>query len=81
MYIIKNALRCIGRSKGRNILISIIALVIAVSACLGLTLMPARMLYTPRIPMISLLVLFISGVERLKRKLKATVSPPVLICR
>ena len=32
MYIIKNALRCIARSKGRNILIGIIALVIAVSA-------------------------------------------------
>ena len=28
MYIIKNAFRCIGRSKGRNILIGIIALVI-----------------------------------------------------
>ena len=31
MYIIKNALRCISRSKGRNILIGIIALVIAVA--------------------------------------------------
>lgn len=41
MYIIKNALRCIGRSKGRNILISIIALVIAVSACLGLSIRQA----------------------------------------
>ena len=38
MYIIKNALRCIGRAKGRNILIGIIALVIAVSACLGLSI-------------------------------------------
>ena len=41
MYIIKNALRCVGRSKGRNILISIIALVIAVSACLGLSIRQA----------------------------------------
>ena len=41
MYIIKNALRCIGRSKGRNALISIIALVIAVSACLGLSIRQA----------------------------------------
>ncbi len=41
MYIIKNALRCIGRSKGRNILIGIIALVIAVSACLGLSVRQA----------------------------------------
>ncbi|MBR6509609.1 MAG: ABC transporter permease, partial [Clostridia bacterium] len=41
MYIIKNTLRCIGRSKGRNVLISIIALVIAVSACLGLSIRQA----------------------------------------
>lgn len=41
MYIVKNALRCIGRSKGRNILIGIIALVIAVSACLGLSIRQA----------------------------------------
>ena len=41
MYIIKNALRCIGRSKGRNVLISIIALVIAVSVCLGLSIRQA----------------------------------------
>ena len=41
MYIIKNALRCIGRSKGRNILIGIIALVIAVSACIGLSIRQA----------------------------------------
>ena len=39
--IIKNALKCIGRSKGRNVLISIIALVIAVSACLGLSIRQA----------------------------------------
>ena len=32
MYIIKNALRCIGRAKGRNVLIGIIALVIAIAA-------------------------------------------------
>ncbi len=41
MYILKNALRCIARSKGRNILIGIIALVIAVSACLGLSIRQA----------------------------------------
>ena len=41
MYIVKNALRCIGRSKGRNILIGIIALVIAISACLGLSIRQA----------------------------------------
>ena len=41
MYIIKNALRCIGRSKGRNVLIGIIALVIAISACIGLSIRQA----------------------------------------
>ncbi len=41
MYIIKNALRCISRSKGRHILIGIIVLVIAVSACLGLSIRQA----------------------------------------
>ena len=41
MYIIKNALRCLERSKGRNILIGIIALVIAVSACIGLSIRQA----------------------------------------
>ena len=41
MYIIKNALRCIGRSKGRNVLIGLIALVIAVSACIGLSIRQA----------------------------------------
>lgn len=41
MYIVKNALRCIGRSKGRNILIGIITLVIALSACLGLSIRQA----------------------------------------
>ena len=38
MYVIKNALKCIGRSTGRNILIGIIVLVIAVSACIGLSI-------------------------------------------
>ena len=38
MYIIKNALRCIGRAKGRNVLIGIIALVIAIAACIGLSM-------------------------------------------
>ena len=41
MYILKNALRCIGRSKGRNILIGIIVLVISVSACIGLSIRQA----------------------------------------
>ena len=41
MYIIKNALRCISRSKGRNILIDIIAVVISISACLGLSIRQA----------------------------------------
>ena len=41
MYILKNALRCISRAKGRNILIGLIVLVIAVSACLGLSIRQA----------------------------------------
>lgn len=41
MYIVKNALKCIGRTKGRNILIGVIVLVIAVSACLGLSIRQA----------------------------------------
>ena len=41
MYVIKNALRCIGRAKGRNVLIGIIALVIAISACIGLSIRQA----------------------------------------
>lgn len=41
MYVIKNALKCIGRSKGRNILIGVIVLVIAVSACVGLSIRQA----------------------------------------
>lgn len=38
MYIIKNALKSISRSKGRNILIGIIILVIAVSSCVALSI-------------------------------------------
>ena len=41
MYIIKNAFRCIARSMGRNVLIGIIALVIAISACVGLSIRQA----------------------------------------
>ncbi len=41
MYIVKNAFRCISRAKGRNILIGIIVLVIAVSACIGLSIRQA----------------------------------------
>ena len=41
MYIVKNALRSIWRSKGRNILIGLIALVIAVSACIALSIKEA----------------------------------------
>ena len=41
MCIVKNALRSISRSKSRNILIGIITLVIAVSACLGLSIRQA----------------------------------------
>ena len=38
MYILKNALKSIARSKGRNILIGIIVLVISVAACIGLSI-------------------------------------------
>ena len=38
MYIIKNAFRCIGTSKGRNVLIGIIVFIIALSACIGLSI-------------------------------------------
>ncbi len=38
MYILKNAFRCISRSKGRNILIGIIVFVISLSACIGLSI-------------------------------------------
>ncbi len=41
MYIVKNAIRSIGRSKGRNILVGIIVLVIAISACIGLSIRQA----------------------------------------
>ncbi len=41
MYVIRNALKCISRSKGRNILIGIIVLAISVSACLGLSICQA----------------------------------------
>ncbi len=41
MYIVKNAFRCIGRARGRNALIGIIALVIAVAACIGLSIRQA----------------------------------------
>ena len=41
MYIIKNALRCMSRCVGRNILIGIIVFVIAVSSCIGLSIRQA----------------------------------------
>lgn len=41
LYIFKNALRCISRSVGRNVLIGIIVLVIAVSSCIGLSIRQA----------------------------------------
>lgn len=41
MYILKNALKSIGRSKGRNLLIGIIIFVIALSSCLGLSIRQA----------------------------------------
>ena len=41
MYIFKNALRSIQRSKGRNILIGIIVFVIAVASCIGLSIQNA----------------------------------------
>ncbi len=41
MYIIKNALKCISRSKGRNILICVIVFVIAISSCIGLSIRQA----------------------------------------
>lgn len=41
MHIIKNAFKCIGRSRGRNILIGVIVFVIAVSACIGLSIRQA----------------------------------------
>lgn len=41
MYILKNALRFITRSKARNILIGIIVFILAVSACIGLSIRQA----------------------------------------
>lgn len=41
MYIIKNALKCINRAKGRNVLIGVIVFVIALSACIGLSIRQA----------------------------------------
>lgn len=41
MYILKNALKSIARSKGRNVLIGIIVLVISVAACIGLSIQNA----------------------------------------
>lgn len=41
MYIIKNALKCIGRAKGRNLLIAVIVFVLAASACIGLSIRQA----------------------------------------
>ena len=41
MYVLKNAFKSISRSKGRNILIGIIVLVIAISTCLGLSIRQA----------------------------------------
>lgn len=38
MYIVKNAIKSIQRSKGRNVLIGIIVLVIALSSCVALTI-------------------------------------------
>ena len=38
MYIFKNAFRCIGRAKSRNILIGIIVFAISLSACIGLSI-------------------------------------------
>lgn len=41
MFIFKNAIRCILRSKSRSVLLGIISLVIAISACLGLSIRQA----------------------------------------
>ncbi len=41
MYIIKNALKCIGRAKGRNFLLGLIVFVLAASACVGLSIRQA----------------------------------------
>lgn len=41
MYILRNALKCIIRSFGRNILIGLIVLVISISSCIGLSIRQA----------------------------------------
>lgn len=41
MYILKNALRCVCRSKGRSVLIGVIVLAISVAACIGLSIRQA----------------------------------------
>lgn len=42
MYILKNALRCITRAKGRNILIGLIVLLVSASSCIGLSIKQAN---------------------------------------
>ena len=42
MYILKNALRCISRAKGRNILIGLVVLLLSVSSCIGLSIKEAN---------------------------------------
>lgn len=42
LYIIKNALRCISRAKGRNILIALVVLLLSVSSCIGLSIKQAN---------------------------------------
>lgn len=42
MYIIKNALRCIWRAKGRNLLIGAVVLLLSVSSCIGLSIKQAN---------------------------------------
>ena len=41
MYVLKNALKSVSRSMGRNILIGIIVLVISISCCIGLSIRQA----------------------------------------
>ena len=42
MYILKNALRCISRAKGRNLLIGLVVLLLSVSSCIGLSIKEAN---------------------------------------
>lgn len=42
MYILKNALRCIWRAKGRNVLIGLVVLLLSVSSCIGLSIKQAN---------------------------------------